>query len=121
MDRVTVKSIRLLLEDTLDEYFKMEGISVEVGNASYGQSECTFKVIFVDGEGTSKAESDWEQYAELYGLKKSWLGKSFKLSGKPFTITGFKPKARKNQVLIRNEKGKGYVCSADMVVNAFKK
>jgi hypothetical protein len=53
-------------------------------------------------------------------MKPEWLGEEIRDGGKDYTITGFLPNRRKNVVEITNPKGRGYVISAEAIVNAMR-
>jgi hypothetical protein len=60
------------------------------------------KEIGKDGGELTAAGKDFINYASMYGLEPSDLGKEFKSRGKTYRITGFKPRSHKYPILAVN-------------------
>ena len=71
-------------------------------------------------DGDTQAEADYKKYANLYGLPLEMLGARFNFNGTMFTVKGFKPKARKNDILLSNDRGLEYVAQHEGVIMAYK-
>jgi len=116
MDRQKAKNLRVALQSILDEAKdKIEalGVSATLGNASYSDSNCTFKLeladVGADGVAQTKEISDFQNNAVFYDLKADDLGKEFYSNGSRFKITGCKPRSRKYPILGANTRtGKIY-------------
>ena len=120
LDRQTVKYIREQIQQTLDTYFpERKRFKIEVGNATFTDSEVTFKVNFAtigkNGEVKDKSAEDFKRAAFAYGLKPEDLGKSFVTAGVQYTITGLKRSSRRYPILAKRSDGKQYKFPADMV------
>jgi hypothetical protein len=110
MDRQTVKTLRDRIQKVLDDA-KIEGFSVKVGNATFGETSAVFKVgvatIGDNGVVQDRKSENFKQLAGLYGLKLEDLGKSFDWGHKSYTIIGLNPKSRRFPILAkRNDDGK---------------
>ena len=66
-------------------------------------------------DGKSGEQVKWERNCFMFGLHEKMFGKTFSFGGEIFTITGIRPKARKNPVLGTNVRGKVFVFPADVV------
>lgn len=66
-----------------------------------------------DGSATTPEAELYKRHYLLYDLKLEWLGRSFSMGRKEFTIRGMKPRGQKN-ILIEND-GKTYVATPEQV------
>ena len=106
----------------LADVAKANGITLVTGSASYtadGRS-ATFKLaVEVLAEGGIERDIPAElfmQNATFVGLKPEHLGEFITLQGRKFKISGFKPKATKNCIVIKDATtGKTFVTDADTV------
>jgi len=108
------------LQAALDTVAAELGYQIQVGNASFSGSQCTFKVecavVGEDGMAQTREATDFKARAALYGLSPDDLGKVFTNGGERFRVTGLKPKSRKYPIVaVRVKDDKGYKFPADMV------
>jgi hypothetical protein len=120
MDRATAQFIREALNQVLGNSIVNGEYTVSIGNCSYNDTDCTFKVTVAPQGAASKEERDMAQYAGLYKLD---INKVYTdRTGRSFTLSGYKSKARKNPWIITDlAMGKDYVISDDTAINWFKK
>lgn len=122
MNRDKIKMVRMVVDNILKLHkadFEKAGITISTGSATFGDVDASMKLKILDLDSSGKAvdlrAKQWNTYAELYGMKKEWLGKLVMLSGRPFTIVGLDMKKRKNPVIIESM-GKTYITTMDVVI-----
>jgi hypothetical protein len=127
MDRVKIKNVRAVLEKILAahaEELKQAGVSLSAGNASFNDVSATLKLtvtdLQADGQAVDLKKEDWNRYAEIFGMKKEWLGSAITMNGARHVITGLSPKRHKNCVNIRSERGAEYITSPEVVISKLK-
>lgn len=125
IDRSTCRLLRDKINESLQELAQELGVTIEAGNASFTNSNVTFKVNIAtkneDGSVNTKEAEDFRRYAARYGLKPDDLGREFTSNGKRFKITGAKPRASRYPILAeRIPDGKGYKFAPFQVQVALK-
>ena len=98
------------------------GVTVERAGGKYEPLEYTMKIRLScsNGDGDTKAQTDYKTYANLFELPLEMLGTTFKYNGKFFTVTGLLPNRRKNDIQIENANGKTFIAPHASVVRAYK-
>ena len=98
------------------------GVTVERAGGKYEPLEYTMKIRLScsNGDGATKAQTDYKTYANLFELPLEMLGTTFKYNGKFFTVTGLLPNRRKNDIQIENANGKTFIAPHESVVRAYK-
>ena len=105
MNRQAARDIKVRVQEALNEVAKDMGLgSLEAASGTYYPLEgsYTFKVtahvkkVAADGTTVSPARQRWNANAAFVGLKKEWFQKTFDTGSDVFTITDFRPRARKN-------------------------
>ena len=81
-NRKIIKDLRDKLQSTLESFQDQSVFDVSVGNASFNDTEVTFKVNLRMKGAKSQSEKDLENFAEMDGLD---LSKIAKLDGKDFS------------------------------------
>ena len=119
MDRKTVGEIRNAMNEALVEVGKKFNVKMRVGNCKYGISSAKYQVesldIAKDGTVFDK-EAENFQFALLYGLQITDLGKKFYQNRELYTICGLESKAKKYPLLAkRASNGKKYKFSAEEI------
>ena len=110
MDRSTAKALRMKLEKVFADA-DMDGMTVEIGNATFTSHEVTFKVQIRDAGAASPTERDLAMYAKHYELD---TDRVYNRGGKAFTLVGYKHRARKNPWIVRDLNTEGeYVIATD--------
>lgn len=82
-----------------------------------------FKVNVVDaatGEAHTAEARNFKNYAAVFGLKASDLGREFMLNGKKFKLTGIMPNRPKFPILAVDAQGKRFKLTEDTVRAALK-
>jgi hypothetical protein len=93
-DRPTLKKIRVLLENQLNN--SIENIEIKVGNCSYEGTNCTFKVnLHIKGTDTSEM-ADLKKYANLFDIDLSRTHDKYEL-------VGFRTKAPKRPFIVKDK------------------
>ena len=104
--RKLLQDIRPEMDEALKPLAEKYGITIQVGNGSYGGLTGHLKVNLAttNEEGEDQNAIDYKRYASLYNLKEEWLNQSFVQRGETYTIVGLNPKKRKNMLLVRRER-----------------
>jgi hypothetical protein len=97
-----------------------DNYEITVGNATYNDDEVTFKLnIKIKG-----AKSQSQKDLELYGVQFDNLDitKIARMNGKPYSLVGYRRRARKNPYLIQElDNGKQYTIATDTAKKYFAK
>ena len=122
LDSKTVNRIEKQINERLAELSEELGINIIVSGGSFSKVEATLKLkIQVPNpdspEVFTKESEDFKNYAHLLGMEPSDLGKTFKkFGGETYTIEGYRTRARKNPILVKQTlTGKMYVFSIEAV------
>lgn len=113
------------IDEEIAAIFAKYGIKVAGRSARVDASEgkYTFKIQYATTEGVAalnkKAEDNFRFYAKMEGMEPDWFGKSFRMGGKTYKITGFNPKKHKKPVELTSD-GKTYLGTPEQVT-AFMK
>lgn len=125
INRQLITILRAAITEALAPIGKEYDVKISTGSASFTASSMSMKLEIVAlGDGGVERDLDAEaftSYATLIGLKPEDLGKPVMLQGQPFTIAGYRPKARKNNIAIKSPEGKVYVTSSDSVKRALER
>lgn len=123
MDKATIKSIHKDLDEAIKAVGEKHNFAMTDGSRiSYNDAGFTFKaeVAFTsdnEGKKIDPAQRTFETHCEAHGLSPEDYGKEVRIHGCPghtYEITGIKPKARKNAVIIKDKKtGTEYVCAPE--------
>ena len=81
-----------------------DNYDISIGNASFNDTEVTFKVNLRLKGAKSQSQKDLEDFAQMYKLD---LTKIAKLDGKDFSLSGYRRKARTKPFLIQDLKNGG--------------
>jgi hypothetical protein len=113
MDKTKLREIRAKLDTILAEFGEENGINVKLGNATYSDSNATFKLevadINEDGEALTKEATNFKIYASRNHLTAEDFGATFCSRGKTFEICGLNTRAHKMPILAKcKEDGKTY-------------
>ncbi len=115
-NRNDVKKMREELQAELENFAKEHGVSIHVGNASYDDTDITFKVrVASAAEDTERLR--WENNCGYLGLVPEDYGKEIILNGQKFAVVGIKPSARKNCIIVRRiSDGKEFLTTRETFV-----
>lgn len=81
--------LRTSVEAALVPVGKKFGVDIEGGNGTYAGDTGSLKLNFKVAGKNIEAER-WKEYAQMYGLNKSWIGKTFTDKGATYTIVGLR-------------------------------
>ena len=116
-----LSTIRSKLSIKMAEFEKETGVRISLGNISYQNDSFTSKISakLVNGKSESDIQRDeFEKNCMLYGFTKLDYKKTAMLQGRNFELVGFKPRARKNNAIMKCvSTGKQFVTN----VSEFKK
>ena len=120
-----LREIRAKMAPILKELGGDFNVDLSLGNASFSQHNFTLQLkgsaISETGEIITKEADNFQRYAYMFGLAASDLGKTFKLNGCEYVITGLKPNAHKYPILCKASNGTEYKMTAAMVANGLDK
>jgi len=112
----TIKAIRADLNQAVEAINKKYNVAIRAGNASYDPTGGTATIkldVVALGDGGAQRDIPAElfiQFAPRIGLKPDDLGKVVTIQGRKFKVAGYKPKATKNNIIIKSiDDGKVYV------------
>lgn len=112
-NRTNLKAIRADINTALKAVEKKHGVSFNLGNIRFsdsdfrGKLEC-FSATDNSGNAVDIDKQNFESKAWLVGVKKTAFGKTFTSQGTKFTITGINTRAKKYPIQATNAKGKRY-------------
>lgn len=121
--RDIAREVRTSIEGVVQEFLDANypDIKVTRSTAGYNGDKLDVKLqLFSAVNGETEAEADYKKYANLYDLPLEMLGARFNFNGTMFTVKGFKPKARKNDIIIVKDNGLQFVAQHRGVVIAYK-
>lgn len=119
LNRKIVKDLRSILDDALNDNESLEQFIAEIGNASFNDTEVTFKVNLRLKGAKTQSQKDLEDFAQMYKLD---LTKIAKLDGRDFSLSGYRRKARTKPFLIQDLKNGGeYIITIDTAKKYFGK
>jgi hypothetical protein len=121
--RNIAKEVRTSIVDVVQEFLNANypDINITKSTAGYNGDKLDVKLqLFSSVNGETEAEADYKKYANLYDLPLEMLGARFNFNGTMFTVKGFKPKARKNDIILVKDNGLQFVANHQSVKLAYK-
>jgi len=97
-------TVRTKLDAKMAEFEKETGVRISLGNISYQNDSFTSKISakLVNGKSDSDIQRDeFEKNCMLYGFTKTDYKKQTTMQGRSFELVGFKPRARKNNAIMK--------------------
>ena len=112
IDRNTCVELREELDTLLLNWTtnKAIGLGYRIGNMNYSRETVKVQLEFNVEELRSEQDNEWLRMAGANFV----VGDSYEWGGKPYTVSGYKSKARKNKVLLECG-GKEYSSSIENV------
>lgn len=98
MDKVTAKLLREKLNQLIPMYGISEDYEIRVGNATYNDTEVTFKVTIKESGAPNQDEKDLVKYASLYDLD---VDRIATIAGNKYSLVGFNTRATKQPFIIQ--------------------
>lgn len=112
----TMKAFRKELENLISEFNhhrgKGLGISLDIGNGTYSESECTFKL---KANIVGKLTREQKAVALFTDFK---YGDRLKTFQGTFTIVGYKTRSPKKPIIIQDDQGTEYKATERLIVGA---
>lgn len=125
MSRITkefIKALRQEINDALAPVAARHNLTLTAGNASFfpDKGTASYKLNLVtqseDGSARDLPAELFVSHASMIGLRADDLHKEITIGGSKFKIAGYKPKARKNCIVIKDvHSGKTYVTDVNTV------
>lgn len=109
-DKATLRALRSEMDALLEKYGKKTGLEFEVGNMRFSDAEVDIKVKAKISGAKSRAESQIETFAKMYGLKMT--------NSKGDRLVEFKSSNRKYPFIFERN-GKRYKCSDEQAKMLF--
>lgn len=85
------------------------GVEIEFGKISYTQNDFTIKTTVYNGSVEENRKREFEERAELYGLKPDDFGREFIFDGKKTWIIGLETSRKKYPIFVKDETGKEFL------------
>ena len=95
LNRQIVKDLRVKLQDII----KMDEFEIKVGNASFDDSEVTFKVNLRLKGAETREQKDLRKYAEMDKIDTSKIGE---MRGEKYSLIGYRVKAKTRPYIVQN-------------------
>lgn len=123
INATAIKILRVEIDAALVSIGEKYGVTIKCGNGSYdGMNSGSLKVGISlkgeNGEDVGREGHEFTTYAKMMGMEPGWLGQEFDHGGTPLTIIGYKPKATKNNVIVKSRQGARYVVPHTAVIRA---
>lgn len=128
-DQKNLRLLRTEIDNALKSIADKYNIQIKAGNASYSSSgeTATFKLELAtkkNGNIANKKDEiqrkTFEVYAEMIGLNKEDLDKSFSNEGKVYKIIGMNARSQKSPIIIERSDKKLYSMSTEAVIKLLK-
>ena len=121
--REKIKEVAKLVEETVSEVLKDQGIEVRSAGGTYSELEYTMKLKLstTNDNGEDQYATDFRRFGKTYGLKEEMLNSVVELGrGKFMKITGLDMGRRKNVVHLEAVKtGKKFLTDVDTANRAY--
>ncbi len=117
-NKVSAVLVRDEIKKTLRELAEELGLFISTGHGTFSPSELTLRlnISLQEGfDGKTGKQAEFERHAFAFGLKDNMFGRKFAFGGEIFTVSGIRPRARKNPVLATNSRGKEFIFPVDVV------
>ena len=122
LDKPRLKYIRKRMESALKSLAQELGVTIDVCNCTFQQSNCRFqvKLAVLDSAGKPMTEEInlFRESAKIYGFEPDDMGREFIYRGKAYAICGLNPKSRKYPVIAKAVNGKAYKFPCEIVLKA---
>ena len=121
--REKIKEVAKLVEETVSEVLKEQGIEVRSAGGTYSELEYTMKLKLstTNDNGEDQYATDFRRFGRTYGLKEEMLNSVVELGrGKFMKITGLDMGRRKHVVHLEAVKtGKKFLTDVDTANRAY--
>ena len=97
--RQIVKDFRAILDDILNDNESLEQFIVKVGNASFDDTEVTFKVNLRLKGAETREQRDLRTFAEMDKIDVSKIGE---MRGEKYSLIGYRRTAKTRPYIVQN-------------------
>ena len=113
LTRDWVKQIRQALQDSIE----VDGFDITVGNASFDDTEVTFKLNLRVKGAETREQRDLRTFAEMDNVD---ISKIAEVRGEKYSLIGYRTKARSRPYIVQNLiNNKEYIFTTDMAQKYF--
>ena len=113
LNRQIVKELRVKLQDII----KMDEFEITVGNASFDDTEVTFKLNLRVKGAETREQRDLRTFAEMDNVD---VSKIAEVRGEKYSLIGYRVKARSRPYIVQNLiNNKEYIFTTDMAQKYF--
>ena len=122
-DKNNAATISTLAREAVEKALAKYGINVTYGGGGYKELEFNlkFKLSVESADGVTQSAKDYRAYQGIYDLPEAMLGATIRIQGEDFTVDGFLPKKRKNNIQVsRVSDGKGFIVSHVQATRAYE-
>ena len=76
MDKDLAKALRMEVEQACKPVGEKHGLEFKTLSGNYSNTDFNLRISFKgkDSQGRTSFQVQWHNFAELYGMKKEWLG-----------------------------------------------
>jgi uncharacterized protein with HEPN domain len=99
LNRQIVKDFRAILDDILNDNESLEQFIVKVGNASFDDTEVTFKVNLRLKGAETREQKDLRRYAEMDKVDTSKIAE---VRGEKYSLIGYRRTAKTRPYIVQN-------------------
>ena len=99
LNRQIVKDFRAILDDILNDNESLEQFIVKVGNASFDDTEVTFKVNLRLKGAETREQKDLRRFAEMDKIDISKIGE---MRGEKYSLIGYRRTAKTRPYIVQN-------------------
>ena len=99
LNRQIVKDFRAILDDILNDNESLEQFIVKVGNASFDDTEVTFKVNLRLKGAETREQKDLRRFAEMDKIDVSKIGER---RGEKYSLIGYRRTAKTRPYIVQN-------------------
>ena len=124
-DKQSLRSLRPQIEAALKSIEKELKVKFSLGSCRFTSENATFKLevatVSKGGKVASVEATAFKEFASLYNLKPSDLGRSFtSFSGQSFTIIGLNTRKSKYPIIAKDNRDRRFKFSSESVVTALR-
>ena len=98
LNRQIVKDFRAILDDILNDNESLEQFIVKVGNASFDDTEVTFKVNLRLKGAETREQKDLRRFAEMDKIDVSKIGE---MRGEKYSLIGYRRTAKTRPYIVQ--------------------
>ena len=99
LNRQIVKDFRAILDDILNDNESLEQFIVKVGNASFDDTEVTFKVNLRLKGAETREQKDLRRFAEMDKVDTSKIAE---VRGEKYSLIGYRRTAKTSPYIVQN-------------------